>query len=543
MKNLLDAADSAYLKKTHILSNKASYNYTVKVPHEQITKTYQNLTKTINIHYSETSPTMGGGWKVLGKEKYNIYENIYILCTAPEVQNAVKQLIISKVGLDTIEVPKQRIFISDGIIDYQFDSSGNKIPSKSQPEAFNGYLRFFYKVNGEVTHKQVIYSDETRFDEEKYNRDLIRADQEIVDCQSRIEHLLVSNQRRIDQLKLDLSITEEAIDSLQKKLDGFYQQYNIKSIAHEKLSSELLIQNNNKPLSEVLNLQKQEILKNENLLQQKMEELTKSEEQLTESQQKLKLKIESLSMQQRAYIFAEIYDLPEEKFMIKLIEKAGFDKDSLAFYGINKNSEALIKLALELKVDFASCHCNEKSLLQHLIKAGNQDLINFILSLENQDFAVTLFTAIAQDDIDTLNVILTHNPYLLSSLHQNGYSLLHVAISLNKIDIVKTLIGFDNTIVDIKTSNEESAFNISLRRDAAEITKFLISYVNFQNELKDLLRVDDMELIEKLSTMEIDLKEKQNLMINQALNNEEITGLEKGEVSHTGDVESDNCEW
>ena len=49
MKNLLDAADNAYLKKTHILSNKASYNYTVKVPHEQITKTYQNLTKAINI--------------------------------------------------------------------------------------------------------------------------------------------------------------------------------------------------------------------------------------------------------------------------------------------------------------------------------------------------------------------------------------------------------------------------------------------------------------------------------------------------------------
>jgi hypothetical protein len=56
MKNLLDAADSAYAKKTYILSNKASYNYTVKVPHEQITKTYQNLTKTINIPYSETNP-------------------------------------------------------------------------------------------------------------------------------------------------------------------------------------------------------------------------------------------------------------------------------------------------------------------------------------------------------------------------------------------------------------------------------------------------------------------------------------------------------
>ena len=83
MKNLLDAADSAYAKKNYILSNKASYNYTVKVPHEQITKTYQNLTKTINIHYSETSPTMGSGHYVLWKEKYNIYEDIYILCTAP----------------------------------------------------------------------------------------------------------------------------------------------------------------------------------------------------------------------------------------------------------------------------------------------------------------------------------------------------------------------------------------------------------------------------------------------------------------------------
>ena len=99
MKNLLDAADNAYLKKTHILSNKASYNYTVKVPHEQITKTYQNLTKTINIPYSETDPNWGAT-STWGQEKYNIYQDIYILCTAPEVQNAVcakmKRLIYSR---------------------------------------------------------------------------------------------------------------------------------------------------------------------------------------------------------------------------------------------------------------------------------------------------------------------------------------------------------------------------------------------------------------------------------------------------------------
>ena len=68
MKNLLDAADNAYLKKTHILSNKASYNYTVKVPHEQITKTYQNLTKTINIPYSQTDPNWGA-ISLFGEEK------------------------------------------------------------------------------------------------------------------------------------------------------------------------------------------------------------------------------------------------------------------------------------------------------------------------------------------------------------------------------------------------------------------------------------------------------------------------------------------
>ena len=66
--------------------------------------------------------------------------------------------------------------------------------------------------------------------------------------------------------------------------------------------------------------------------------------------------------------------------------------------------------------------------------------------------------------------------------------------------------------------------------------------MNFQNELKDLLRVDDMELIEKLLTMEIDLKDKQSLMINQALNNQEINEFAEEQVYLSGD-DSDHYEY
>jgi ankyrin repeat protein len=442
MKNLLDAADNAYLKKTHILSNKASYNYTVKVPHEQITKTYQNLTKTINIPYSETNPNWGAT-STWGQEKYNIYEDIYILCTAPEVQNAVKQLIISKVGLETIELPTQSICINKGISHYQFDSSGNKIPHMSQPEAWNGYLRFFYKVNEEVTHKKITYTYETRFDEERYNRDIARADQNIATIQSNINDIII--------------------------------------------------------------------------LSKKEKEVVLLKEKLNETQVKFKSQVESMSAQQRAYIFAETFGVPSKEFVLKVIQDVGFDTGSLGFYAITKNNKALVEIALHNKADFGSYHYDKKSLIQHLVKSGNKELIDFVLSLEGQDFGTTLLTAINQDDIETLRTVLFHNPYLLSSLHDNGYSLLHVAISLNKTDVIKAILALDTTLIDIKSSDLESPFEMAIRQKSHDIIKLLMPFVNFNQEIQDLIDKENIEMLQLLKTMEVNLTEDNILTIEQSL--------------------------
>jgi len=183
---------------------------------------------------------------------------------------------------------------------------------------------------------------------------------------------------------------------------------------------------------------------------------------------------------------------------------------------------------LYYKANFGSYHYDCKSLLQHLIKAGNLDLIEFVLSLSGQDFGATLLTAIDQDDITTLNSILSHNPYLLSSLHEHGYSLLHVAVSLHKIDIIKTLLSLDDTLVDIKSTDLESPFAVALRGKVPEVTKLLLPHINLKHEIETLIKRDNIELLQNLSEMNISLENSDKIMVEQVLLGQDI-----GELVHT----------
>lgn len=139
------------------------------------------------------------------------------------------------------------------------------------------------------------------------------------------------------------------------------------------------------------------------------------------------------------------------------------------------------------------------------------------MSLEGQDFGTTLLTAINQDDIETLRTVLFHNPYLLSSLHDNGYSLLHVAISLNKTDVIKALLALDTTLIDIKSSDLESPFEMAIRQKSHDVVKLLMPFVNFNQEIQDLIDKENIEMLQLLKTMEVNLTEDNILTIEQSL--------------------------
>jgi len=558
MKQLLDSLDKAYANKESILANKEAYNYIVKVPHEHITKSYQEHKLTCYISVTE----MPDSW-LFGNDGYginNISDKRFINFNTDKLAE-VKQKIMEKTGYTNIEVPFQQIWLSiDPFseqlehkgVNYQLDHQGNQGYIQGcwhpNPENYNGTLRFFYKTTVELKHTNITYTEETRFDEGRYNRDITRADEEIANYENRIDHILSTNQKRLEQLKLDITNTEKAIKTLETRLDAFRDKYNLKKSTHEKQeeinkhSIEKKIDKNNDSLADILEVQKKEIAEKEVLFEKKTIQLKKSEEEMNESEKELKELVKSASMQQRANVLAKIYESPEEQYTVELIKDAGFDPIYLAFCAIEKNSMALIKLALEYKVDFGSDCCNDKSLLQYLIKGGNQDLIKFILSLEKQDFGASLFASIDHNDVDSLTTILKHNPHLAGSLHEHGRPLLHYAISLNKIDIINIIISIDPTTVDIRGSNGESPFAMALRRDDKDIIKLLLPHINLQKELTELLDNNGMLLIDKLSKMtDLGLQDKENVLINQVLNNEEMNPISDVEVNSLGDSAHEDC--
>jgi hypothetical protein len=394
-----------------------------------------------------------------------------------------------------------------------------------------------------VWDSETRYRDELRFDSDRYNRDVARADQDIAACRGNIDHLISTAQASLDNMRSNTSSIESNISSIQSKLSSFSHQYNTSCTRGEDFSRELQVQENKKRLIEQavnqeknvlitlpnqISSAKQEIKHKEAILQQKEEQLALVEEKLTESQLKFKSQVESLTLQQRAYIFAETFGIPEKDFILKTIHEVGLDSGSLGFYAIVKNNKALLETALYYKANFGSYHYDGKSLLQHLIKAGNIDLIDFVLSLGGQDFGATLLTAIDQDDITTLSTILSHNPYLLSSLHEHGYSLLHVAVSLHKIDIIKTLLSLDETLVDIKSTDLESPFTVALRAKVPEVTKLLLPHINLKHEIETLIKRDNIELLQNLSEMNISLENSDKIMVEQVLLGQDI-----GELVHT----------
>jgi len=567
MKNLLQDLDITYSKKKSITQNYNSYYYNAQVLSQEILKTYQQSNQTIYILISEMPDSWlyGRGWN--GGIAYgmnNIADKRYIDFNNSKIAE-VRQKIIEKTGCSNLEVPCQEIMLFQGgdgvsldgvnntssntrVVVYQIDANGNYgyVQNTWHPNAENYYgsVRFFYKATKEIQTTNNTYKNETRFDYDRYNRDIARADQDIKDCQARLNNLIYTAQMQFNAIKSEKISTENNISSLQNKLNHFNQEYNIRCTKNEDFISELQKQNTQKQniqnekntlvnLQSQINNVKQEIQHDEVVLNNTKNEFSLSEEKLSESQLKLKSQIELMSSQQRSYIFAETFGMPEKDFILKAVSTAGLDAGSLGFYAIEKNNKDLLKIALQYKANFGSYHYDGKSLIQHLIKTGNHDLIDFVLSLENQDFGATLLTSIEQNDTITLKTVLSHNPYLLSALHDNGYSLLHVAVSLGKIDVITTLINFDKTLLDIKSTDLESPFTVALRSKVPEVTNLLLPHINLKHEIEILTKRNNTELLKNLNEMNVDLENREKTIIEHVLLGENISEL----VSNFEDID------
>jgi hypothetical protein len=202
---------------------------------------------------------------------------------------------------------------------------------------------------------------------------------------------------------------------------------------------------------------------------------------------------QSLNSKQRAFFLSELFGKSdnESMTMISIIKSLGVDADALAYYAIKKTHNELFELALHYGANCCNYSVEGKTLLQQLIHSGKDIFIQKVLA-KGQDLSCTLVEAIDQNDIVTLNKLLSNNNSLLSQKFV-GYTLLQIAISAQKTEIVQKILQLGSSSAEVLTNNGESALKIAVRSGNDEIIKMVAHHANLQIEIAQLgLKVDQV---------------------------------------------------
>ena len=219
-------------------------------------------------------------------------------------------------------------------------------------------------------------------------------------------------------------------------------------------------------LLEVANKQKQE------LVDQQKEQIYKA--------------LQNADSQQRAFFIAGLWGAEGSEATINYIKSLGFDANQLAHHAIVKNHSALFDLALQSGANCTDYFIGSKTLLQNIIQGDKEVLLQKVLA-KGQDLTSTLITAVAQEDMATLNKLLSNNPGLIKQKYA-GYSLLQIAISAEEshIGVIRKILELDSKSAEILSNNGESALKIAARRGTEEVVQLVSQHANLEIELEQL---------------------------------------------------------
>jgi hypothetical protein len=378
---------------------------------------------------------------------------------------------------------------------------------------------------------------EMRFNHNLFNDHLAQVDQQINNCQSRINSTISSLSSTLYSLQRQNNQGNQKISSLQSQLERCKKEYDLATQKNIELNNtvELIrsklvslnseidqVQNKISTLQQQLSQQEVQIKQQQDSLVQAKNLNTNLNTQLQSLEKSIQDVLIKSTEQQKAFLLFNSFDKPNFKNVVSAIKSIGFDADHLAYLAIKQNHKSLLDLALEHGADCGAYACKDigdKTLLQYACELGRHDLIDKILNAKSQNFECTLLNAVKQEDLSFIDKIFGYKNGELLHLKINGYTMLHFAISANKINAASKILALDNSTLKDLTESGESVVQLAIRSANLEILK----HFNLEEEAKVFIQKDQIAWLEKLlATKTLSSEAKQNLMVEAVKNHKTL---------------------
>jgi hypothetical protein len=319
-------------------------------------------------------------------------------------------------------------------------------------------------------HRRSIPKEEVYFDQTKYEKALSECEQNIINSQAAI-------------IDFQINQTRGQITNKQNEISALSQKIRIENTKCQDIKYKISqVQNTN------------------NLIRDKINDQHKATYNM----------LQLASEDQRAFFLFELFGKQGSEFVINTIKSLGFNANYLAYLALQKSHNELLELSLQYGADFCNHFVENRTLLQHLLHGNNDAFVQKILS-KNKNLTSTLVNAISQDDLVSLEKLLSKDPSLLKQKYA-GYSLLQIAIAAEGAhsEVIKKILSFDSKAAEILTSNGESALKIAVRCGSpTEIIKIIAEHANLRLEINQLgakasnLEAQDIDSVVKIFATEI----------------------------------------
>lgn len=208
--------------------------------------------------------------------------------------------------------------------------------------------------------------------------------------------------------------------------------------------------------------------------------------------------LESLNDAQRACIIGEKYDKPYTEYLVKEIDRIGFDANIAATFAIADQNIGLLDLSIKHDVQMDGFMVEDKTLLQLSVMSGNQPIIEKSLKASPNPTA-SLLSAISQNDNETAKAIIKFYPEMTNVLLFDDLTAFHMAIGNQNSDLVAFFIANHADAIQIKNKDGESSFKIALRTHNEEIVKIVAEAVDIAQE-RQLLEEQNAESLIEFAT-------------------------------------------
>lgn len=208
--------------------------------------------------------------------------------------------------------------------------------------------------------------------------------------------------------------------------------------------------------------------------------------------------LESLNDAQRACIIGEKYDKPYTEYLVKEIDRIGFDANIAATFAIADQNIGLLDLSIKHDVQMDGFMVEDKTLLQLSVMSGNPPIIEKSLKASPNPTA-SLLSAISQNDNETAKAIIKFYPEMTNVLLFDDLTAFHMAIGNQNSDLVAFFIANHADAIQIKNKDGESSFKIALRTHNEEIVKIVAEAVDIAQE-RQLLEEQNAESLIEFAT-------------------------------------------